>query len=416
MEAIKAWYRRQLSEGTFNIRYLILWFMAAVFPLLVIPHPFYITFALGIVPPNCLYLPRYVILGVVALIALIILLKDRTTVNHPAFIPLALFIIFATISGLLAPVQMTAWIGSPFRFTGLTTYYFCIILFILAYKNRKTEQLLAWLAYTATIVSVVAILQYFGLNLVPYEASSNGGIGFGTMPHSNFLGTYMAFILPAAIFLFLRTKKAYNLIFPALIFAGLLVSQCRGAWIAALAGFILITWYVWKKPEMRKAFLALSGALLLAALIVMLTQQGIVLDRLLSLQGSTGINLNDTAGSYRMYIWRGAWHLFLLYWPFGIGPDHLVYGNLITPAREVADKVHNIYLEMGLTMGAFSLLSYLAFLGFCLRRWTTETGFVLFTMIVVYLIQGLTNIDIVAIMPLFWIVLGAALAERSFGQ
>ena len=37
----------------------------------------------------------------------------------------------------------------------------------------------------------------------------------------------------------------------------------------------------------------------------------------------------------------------------------------------------------------------------------------LFTMIAVYLIQGFSNIDVVAIMPLFWIVLGLAIAEQS---
>ncbi len=113
-----------------------------------------------------------------------------------------------------------------------------------------------------------------------------------------------------------------------------------------------------------------------------------------------------------MYIWRGAFHLFLLYWPFGIGPDHLIYAHLITPAHEIADKAHNIYLEMGLTMGVFTLISYLAFLGLILRKWQTEIGFVLFTMIAVYFIQGFSNIDVVAIMPLFWIVLGLAIAEQ----
>jgi O-antigen ligase len=138
---------------------------------------------------------------------------------------------------------------------------------------------------------------------------------------------------------------------------------------------------------------------------------GTLLARIFSLKGTYGITLNDTAGSYRMYIWRGAFHLFLLYWPFGIGPDHFMYARLITPVHELADKAHNIYLEMGLTMGIFTLLSYLAFLSFTLKRWKTEIGFILVTMIVVYLIQGFTNIDIVVIMPLFWIVLGLAISE-----
>ena len=412
-QTLKAWYTKQREAGTFNIRYLILWFMLAIFPLLVIPNHISIRFSLGVVPPEYLYLPRYVILGIVAVVALIILLKDRTRIHHPAFIPLFFFIIFATVSGFLAPVQITAWIGSPFRFTGLTTYYFCIVLFILAQTNGKTEKLLTALVYTAAIVSCLGLLQYFGINLVPHIQNASPDLpSYGTMPHPDFFGTYTAFILPAAIFLFLRSKRFYNLLFPVLVYTGQVVSLCRGTWIASLIGLVIVAWYAWNKPEMRRNLFILLGAFAVVTLLLLPADHGLLLGRIFSLQGNYGINLNDTAGSYRMYIWRGALHLFLLYWPFGIGPDHLMYAHLVTPAHELADKAHNIYLEIGLTMGVFTLLSYLAFLSFTLRKWKTEIGFVLLTMIAVYLIQGFSNIDMVAIMPLFWIVLGLALAEQ----
>lgn len=412
---IKVWYEQQKSVGTFNIRYLTLWFMVAIFPLLVIPHPFYITFAMGEAPPSYFYLPRYIVLGIVALIALVILLKNRTQIKHPAFIPLVFFIIFSTISASLAPVQATAWLGSPYRFTGLTTYYFCIVLFILAHTSKKTETLLSSLVITASIVSVLALLQYFGINLVPREniRAQLGLLSYGTMPHPNFLGTYTAFVLPGAIFLYLRSKKFLNLIFASLIYTGLIVSLCRGTWLASLIGLLIIGVYVWKSPAMKKSLFILIGIFIAITLLLMPANNGMLLARILSLQGNTGLNLNDSAGSYRMYIWRGAFHLFLLYWPFGIGPDHLIYAKLITPIHEIADKAHNIYLELGLTMGIFTLLSYLAFLSFFFRKWKTEIGFALLTMITVYLIQGFTNIDIVAIMPLFWIVLGLSIAEQQ---
>ncbi len=414
VQAFKEWHTQQREMGTFNIRYLILWFMLAIFPLLVIPNHISIHFAMGIVPPEYVYLPRYIILGIVAIVALIILLKDRTQIKHPAFIPLFFFIIFSMISGFLAPVQFTAWIGSPYRFTGLSTYYFCIILFILAQTTGKTERLLTAMVYTAAIVCCLGLLQYFGINLVPHGNYTAAGMpSYGTMPHPDFFGTYTAFILPAAMFLFLRSKKFYHLLFPILVYAGQLVSLCRGTWIASVVGLAIIAWYVWKRPEMRRNLFVLLGAFVAVTLLLMPVNHGMLLARIFSLNGIYGINLADTAGSYRMYIWRGALHLFLLHWPFGIGPDHLIYARLITPAHELADKAHNIFLEMGLTMGVFTLLSYLAFLSFTLRKWKTEIGFVLFTMIAVYLIQGFTNIDIVAIMPLFWIILGLTLAEQD---
>ncbi len=420
IQAFKIWYAQQREAGTFNIRYLILWFMLAIFPLLVIPNHIWIKFSLGVVPPEYLYLPRYIVLGIMAIVALIILLKDRSQIKHPAFIPLFFFIIFATVAGFLAPIQITAWIGSPYRFTGLSTYYFCIALFILAFltqANDKISRLLTAMVYTSGIISFLGLLQYFGIDLVPHVQNAAASLpSYGTMPHPDFFGTYTSFILPAAIFLFLRSKKFYYLLFPALVYTGQLVSLCRGTWIASLIGLVIITCYAWNRPEMRKNLFILLGAFVVVTLLLLPANHGLLLSRIFSLQGSYGINLNDTAGSYRMYIWRGAFHLFLLYWPFGIGPDHLMYAHLITPAHELADKAHNIYLEMGLTMGVFTLLSWLAFLSFTLRKWKTEIGFVLFTMIVVYLIQGFSNIDIVVILPLFWIVLGLSLAEQNNEQ
>ncbi len=420
VQAFKVWHAQQQEAGTFNIRYLILWFMLAIFPLLVIPNHIWIKFSLGVVPPEYLYLPRYIVLGIVAIVALVILLKDRTQIHHPAFIPLFFFITFATASGFLAPVQVTAWIGSPYRFTGLSTYYFCIALFILAFLtpvNDKTERLLNALVYTAGIVSCLGLLQYFGIDLVPHVRPAASDLpSYGTMPHPDFFGTYTTFILPAAMFLFLRSKKFYNMPFPVLIFTGQVVSLCRGTWIASLIGLAVITWYAWNKPEMRRNLFILLGACAAVTLLLLPAHHGLLLSRIFSLQGKYGISLSDSGGSDRMYIWRGAFHLFLLYWPFGIGPDHLIYAHLITPAHELADKAHNIYLEMGLTMGVFTLISWLVFLSFTLRKWKTEIGFVLLIMIVVYLIQGFSNIDVVAIMPLFWIMLGLSLAELNVNE
>ena len=49
--------------------------------------------------------------------------------------------------------------------------------------------------------------------------------------------------------------------------------------------------------------------------------------------------------------------------------------------------------------------------GFFLRSWKDETGLLFFIMILIYLIQGFANIDVVAVMPLFWITLGLSRAH-----
>lgn len=412
-EATKALLKKLFNKETLNIRYLILWFMVAVYPLVIVPHPFYIVFPAGTAPPSYICGPRYVILGIVSIIALIILIKDRAEINYPAFVPLMFFIIFLLISSFLAPIPMTAWIGSPFRFTGASTYFFCIILFILAQTTEKAERLLRPLVITGTIVSFLALLQYFGIDLIPPGIGySEPKTGCGTLGNPDFLGTYTVFILPAAIFLFLRSKRPFWLLCAGMVYTGLLVSLCRGAWLAGVIGFLVLAISARKRQEDRKLFLLLTLVFLMITIALLPVRDWHLLKRICSLseEVASGARMEYEAGSYRLYIWKNCLKLIRIFWAFGIGPDHLIYAKLMLPNNTVADKAHNIYLEIAVTMGIFALISYLAFLSFFLRKWKSETGFVLFVMILVYLIQGFFNIDVVMIMPLFWIILGISLS------
>ncbi len=402
-----------MLKKNLDARYVLLWFMVTIYPLVVIPHPFYITYPGGTALPGYFYAPRYLLLVIVSVIALFLLLKDNPQIKHPTFIPLGMFLIFALTSALLAPVPITAWIGSPFRFTGLSTYLCCAILFILAMHTGKEEKLLRYMTGSAAIGSLLAILQYFGLNLVPHEPFRKGMISYGTMANPDFLGTYTAFILPAAVLLFLRSRKKVWLLCSVSIYAGLLVSLCRGAWLAALAGFLVIAASCRRDTAKRKPLLLLAGVFLATTLVLLPARDGLLLHRIISLSGevSKGIKMDEGAGAYRFFIWQKSFKLFLRFWAFGIGPDHLLYAKIFTPNHALVDKAHNIFLEIALTMGIFALLSYLAFLSFFLRPARNEKGFLLFTMILVYLIQGFFNIDVVMIMPLFWIILGMSLSE-----
>ena len=83
---------------TMNPRNLLLIFMVAAYPLLVIPGP--LDWFRG---------PRYILLAVVSLIAFYLLLKERIRLDRPAYIPLAFFLFFALVSTLLADNITMAW-------------------------------------------------------------------------------------------------------------------------------------------------------------------------------------------------------------------------------------------------------------------------------------------------------------------
>ncbi len=413
MEKIQTWYNKCRQEGTVDLRYLILLFMVAVYPLIVIPHPFYIVFPLGVTPLSYFYAPRYVILILVSFLALIVLLKDRAKINHPVFIPLMFFIVFALISAFLAPVPLTAWIGNPYRFTGLSVYLGCIILFILAWQTKNTEKVLGYLIGSAVIVSFLSVLQHFGLNLVPHEAYREGYVSYGTMANADFLGTYAAFILPAAILFFLRYKKIFWLISVAFIHAGLMVSTMWGEWLVIMVALVIIAWYALKEKGKRKAFVQVFVVLaVVTCFFFSVGKKEAIIKRaaVIPTEALSSLRLEDKAGSGRIFIWRHTLNIIPHVWAFGLGPDHLIYAGIKFGEKTPVDKAHNVYLEIAVTMGLFALLAYLVFLSFFLRPGPNETGFVLWLMILVYLVQGLFNIDVVMIMPLFWIVLGMSLS------
>jgi putative inorganic carbon (HCO3(-)) transporter len=408
----------QLIKIRRDAGYLTLWIMAVIYPLVVVPYQFCVSFpSINQFFLSCFYAPRYILLAVLSGMALVVLVKDRAQVKHPVFISLGLFMFFAFLSALLAPEPAIAWIGSPFRYTGYTTYLFCSVLFTLAYRSSYAEQLLRYTVYTAVLVSFIALLQYLGLNPVPHEPYRDGFRSYSTLGNPDFLGSYLVLIWPAAVFFYLRDKEIRWLISSAVIYLGLVLSQTRSAWIAFFITFICIFFYTLRTPERKKPITLLAVALFVISCLFSFIQGGTIFphkDGSIAREVAAVLRFEDDAGNGRVLIWKETVRLLPAHWAFGVGPDHLGYAGLIAKQQYPIDKAHNIFLEIAVTMGIFALLSYLAFLSFFIPLYRSEPGFMFFAMILAYLSQGLCNIEVIMVMPLFWIVLGLSLGVRQF--
>ena len=82
--------------------YMLIIFMVAVYPFIVVPGP--LDYFRG---------PRYIVLVIVAMISLFLLARERVQFKDFSYYFLALFLVFALISTLLAEDVTTAWLGSP---------------------------------------------------------------------------------------------------------------------------------------------------------------------------------------------------------------------------------------------------------------------------------------------------------------
>ncbi|MCL0077845.1 hypothetical protein M1N61_02155 [Peptococcaceae bacterium] len=400
---------------------LLLGALLVVFPLLVVPNPVTHQVCLGaqfapyVLPPDYFYFPRWVALLVVAVPALVLLLfRYRGELRHRALIPLGLFIGLFFVSAVLAEHSHLAWFGSPVHWTGLSTYLAVVLLFLLAFAATRAghvpvEGLLRVLVFAAAVVGLLAVLQYFGLHLVPREEYRAILHTHSTMAMPVILGWYCAFALPAAAWFYLVRPRAVELTALVLIWLGLIVSFSWFSWLAALPGLLLVGLMAWRAGAAAAWPALLAGlVLVLAAGWLWLAGGGVP-----EFQALSERSVRSPAET--LAVWSEVGRLFVQQpqaFFTGIGPDHLLYQGIVTPDRVLVDKARSMYLETAVTLGVPALLALLAFLSFCLRPPGSALQGVLLAMVVVYLVHGLFAAENLLVLPLFWVVLGLLLGLR----
>ena len=387
---LKPWFG---DPGRTDFKHVILFFMVGLYPLAVIPHNF------SFYGPyqDYFYAPRYALLAFASLAALALLVTRKgAAIPRRVLIPLAGFIFFTLVSALLAAYPVTAWVGAPLRYTGLGAYLFGLVLFLLATRAVGRETLLKFMVAAAALVSLLGVLQVFGLDPVPREALRRGVTAYGTLGNPDNLGAYAAFVLPAAMYLYITLGRGVWLAAAGLIQAGLLVSFAWGAWVGALAGLFVTVWGC-RRAGRKRTWLALAAVLLAVALLFAAGQV------LWDLEEKVG--LADPRGQLELA--QKTWGLLVQSWAFGLGPDHLHHVSQLLPLAGLPDKAPGLYLDTALSLGVFALAAYLVFIGRIVRA-----GRGVFpAMIIAYLAQGLFYFESILLMPLFWIVLGLAAGE-----
>lgn len=400
-----------------NLDEFLIFLMLSFFPFITVP-----------IKDGCYAYIRFIFLIIIALVSLPTIFKNIKTKIGKSDIYLLLFIIFVFISTLLSYDKKTAIWGlygvkaiiakgnvgdntlvviNTLRLTGFVTYIACIISYLLSSKIKDSEKFIKYMIYACAAISIIAIMQHFGIDIITQKFNPDNFYAYGTLGNSNFLGTYTVFILPASIFVALKYRKKKYFVVACIIYAGMLVSLTRGVWLSFFITLLIIISYTLKHKELRYGLLNIIISFVIVTAVLMPTQNGIIYKRALSIPDNiaSGILMEGSSGSGRIAIWKDIKKLIPRYWTFGIGPDNLVFAG-IKFNNSVVDKAHNIYLEMLVTMGLFTLLSFFLFISSFLKKIIDDSDFMYFLMIFTYLVQGFFNIDTIMVMPLFWIILG----------
>ena len=128
-------------------------------------------------------------------------------------------------------------------------------------------------------------------------------------------------------------------------------------------------------------------------------------------------NLDDSFGTYRIFLWKRTLPLIKDYPLLGSGPDTFalrfmpVYNDDVAALGPLTinDTAANIYLTMIINIGIIGTLIYIAFLGFNIYygiKKVSDYSITLLSSIICYMIGSFFNLSVVVISPLFWTLLG----------
>jgi O-antigen ligase len=240
-----------------------------------------------------------------------------------------------------------------------------------------------------------------------------------TFQNPNVLGEYIILIFPLILAMMASAKRKnekFAFFFAAVVNCACLVfTWSRGAWLGFLLSLIV--------------FFAVSNKHFLTAGILSIPVFGIVLYFAMD----TAIvnrftNITDSSSSYRFNIWRGVIRMLDSIGLHGIGIGEgafrMIYPGYALSGIEAAPHSHNLFLQILVETGIFSLIAFLVFLFFytpcslcfCKEAYNRANKLIclgFFSGTLAFLVQGLT--DYVwynyRIFLLFWMVIGLGLAH-----
>jgi len=225
-------------------------------------------------------------------------------------------------------------------------------------------------AWTAVLISIAAtslygVAQSAGIDPMPWTAAF-GGRAFGTLGNPDYYAGHLILVLPLAAS-WLVGRPAFS---PALgtafvlFVAGFLLSQVRGAWMAAVVLAPVAAWYGWKMlmtPLERKRIRWSAGA---AALIFagMLAVDADMRSRTASI-----LQMGGYDGAGRRYLWRVAANIWEDGFIKGFGANGYRYHfprfqqigeSMNSPefrSYSYSEHAHNELLQFGAELGVIGV-------------------------------------------------------------
>ena len=390
-------------------------------PIYLIMNVLYIFIGTYLVKMNIINIDKYayVYIGLLAFNALLIILMFifKKYRKNKIDIFLLLIIIFGVISTIFAYRRKTAIIGEWGRREGiLTISYYMSLLYLCSYvKDKDKKKIIFFILLGGFVEFLYATMQKFGLFNVK-TITHEGDIwatGFSINP--NFFGQLMIVCLSYSIGLFIESKdKLFSYFIAILIycyFLGILISNTLSCLLGLMVVMVYLLIYSIRKKKIKK-YIIISLLLIFTFTFASLKNITFLKKDLFRIGNESKEiakgNFKDDYGSGRIQLWKATVKEIPKYMIHGIGVDNFAYildGKPIRRKTYYYDKAHNEYLQILITMGIFSLISYLC-LHFIIIKNGIKKEVYLFLPAIGYLVQAMFNISVIEIAPFFYMTLG----------
>lgn len=271
-------------------------------------------------------------------------------------VTLALVLCAATLLASDPPLSL---FGSYERAQGLLTQLSYLLLFLIVATRLQTgeqaQRLLAAMALTAAPLIILGLAQSGGADPLGLVSDARAPV-YATLGRANFVGAYVAMLLPLTLALLLLARSRVGRAALGLLLAGqaflVAASGTRAPLLAAVSGMLtfafLWRWIRWS-PQRRRRGAVVALVVLVAAVA------GLLIAVYRARAGSIAA---------RAVIWDAALNLISRRPLLGYGPDslHLIFPGVYPPqlvyylGRDFfVDRAHNLFLDWIISAGILGL-------------------------------------------------------------
>lgn len=328
---------------------------------------------------------------------------------------------------------------------GLATLASMIVLWALLIASQPAPQrLIETLLWGSVPICLYALIQAAGWDPLRWRIDSVSVV-HSTLGRSNFLGAYLAILLPLALYRWVSAPPSSRRAWRWLLLLGLylfilLLTLSRAAWLAAAVGTLTFLWLLPSPREMpttcqRFRLLALAGVCIAFVAVVLLGEELGRSQWLKPVDAPIAATSDSATPGYAVYaeireeslsrrliIWRATLPIIGERPLLGHGPEMFVTvfneryppGSLYAGRDVIVDDPHNQLLELLIAAGLVGMLAWLALLGtlaWQIRRgWQRAQGrqrrwlAACLAALVAFLVQAQFNPDMVAVSVLFWVL------------